>query len=485
LDHYLGAHDRGLTGLQRALHPRRQLLLLAALVLIAFAIQTYRLGQFPDTVLGDEADNVQYAARILLGAPPPGGLFGVDWTPQPAFSVYKQALFIALFGFKVAALRLPSAVSGSLALIPFYFLVRRQLSITASLLATALLASNVWYLNFARSGWNNIDVCFYMLMAMLGFMLALDSLSLPRSRRRVTWGYFAAAGLFASLGLYAYPAGRATTLAFVGMLPIAFLLYWKRRRILVWGFALLFAVEVVTFAPQAAYVVRHWESFNGRTNVVLFFNQTEFKADPAKSMLEHVLRNLRGPWDGTVNNTPQYSPPGEPQLDAVTGALAFGGMLLTLILAQFRRNAATWLWWLMLLSGWFMTQVLTAGTPNGARGIGYMPTLMFFAAVGLDGLLEILRELSRSLGRGRGLASLLQAACAAAILLVCVANVRHYVSWQSKPQTRSSRYIYLTVSEFPRWADDVVARARSGQGVTNLGMWRGLYPIPHPANPQT
>ena len=44
------------------------------------------------------------------------------------------------------ALRLPSAILSTLALVPFYFLARQVVSRLAALIAALLLACNLWYL---------------------------------------------------------------------------------------------------------------------------------------------------------------------------------------------------------------------------------------------------------------------------------------------------------------------------------------------------
>jgi predicted membrane-bound mannosyltransferase len=192
-------------------------------VLIACAIRIYNLGGFPDTILADEADNAQAAVRILHHQPPVNGFFGVDWTAQPAFSAYKEAAFLYVFGFTVMAMRLPSAIISAVALVPFYLLLRRQLSAAASMLTVGLLATDVWYLNFSRSDWNCIDVCFYALMAMLFLMQALDHLEASPPTRQRMWLHFAAAGFFCALGLYGYPAGRTITVGVLAFLPVAWL----------------------------------------------------------------------------------------------------------------------------------------------------------------------------------------------------------------------------------------------------------------------
>jgi len=471
------------TSLQSQSSRKVEWLLLGLVVLAGFAIRVYQLGSFPDTVLADEADNAQDSIRILYGQPPQNGLFGLDWTSQSAFSAYKEACFLAIFGFNITAMRLSSAILSTLALIPFYLLLRRQFSIIASLLATVLLCTNVWYLNFSRSGWNCIDICFYMLMAMLFLMWGLDALLQADTSHPWKWGHFAIAGFFCALGLYGYPAGRAITLAVIAFAPFAMLFYRHHMKKVLLGFGLLFAVEAVAFAPQAINIARNWERFNGRTNVVFIFNNPEFKANPAATMLGQLERNLRGPWDGSVNNTPQYSPVGEPQLDRIEGLLTLAGMVLTFLVAAVRRQPETWLWWLMLLVGWGLTQLFTVNTPNGARGIGYMPTLIYFTGVTLDIVISLVEN---TLKRTRALPVFRYSSISAIIVLVLftgVSNIKQYIDWQNTPHTRQDRYLYITAREFPQWAQWIVDHARNQGSVTNVGQWREAHPIEDIANP--
>jgi 4-amino-4-deoxy-L-arabinose transferase-like glycosyltransferase len=457
--------------------------LLALVVSAAFAVRIYRLGDFPDTVLADEADNAQSAIYIVYGHPPGNGFFGFDWTPQPAMSVYKEAAFLAVLGFNIAAMRLPSALMSALALIPFYILLRRQLSALASFLATILLATSLWYLNFSRSGWNNIDVCFYMLMAMLCLMWALDGVKSSAAEPWAIRGRFAVAGFCCALGLYAYPSGRAITLAVLAFFPIAVLCYRQQVRTVALGYAVLVGVELLVFAPEAVYVAKNWAFFNGRSNVVLILNSPTFKADPRATMLRQVENNLLGPWVGRVNNTPQYTPVGEPQLDQISGALAFLGMILTLAVVAFRRRGETWLWWLMLVSGWTLTQVLTTNTPNGARGVGYMPTYLYFAGIGIEGIVRTIASDGSGMSRAVWARRVSIPVSVALVLAAGYANVAHYVAWQSNPQTRQARYLYVTSREFPEWSEAIVDRATEALGATNVGLWREAHPILDRANP--
>jgi hypothetical protein len=58
---------------------------------------------------------------------------------------------------------------------------------------------------------------------------------------------------------------------------------------------------------------------------------------------------------------------------------------MTILTGRLRGRADPWLWCLMLLGGW-IAQLLTVGPPNGARGVDYVPVVINFAGVTLDGI---------------------------------------------------------------------------------------------------
>jgi hypothetical protein len=139
--------------------------------------------------------------------------------------------------------------------------------------------------------------------------------------------------------------------------------------------------------------------------VVLLLNDPDYKKDPAGTMLQQLKRNLRGPWDGEVNNSPQYFPVGKPQFSETD---------------RHPRPAG-----------------------DGAEPGAWQPTVV--AAAGL--------------------------------------NVRQYVDWQSDPDTRAARYLYVTASEFSAGAGEIVDLASTRQRSMNVGQWRNAHPIQDIANP--
>jgi hypothetical protein len=324
-----------------------------------------------------------------------------------------------------------------------------------------------------------------MLMAMLFLMWAVDATVTNKNLPSLKWKYFAAAGFFCALGLYGYPSGRAITLAVIAFVPIVLLFYRQHYKMLLLGFAVLFVVEATLFAPLGIYIAKKWESFNRRTNVVLVLNSQEYKANPVGTVLQQLNKNIRAPWNGRVNNTPQYTPAREPQLERFTGFLVLMGMVLTFILGSFRGRPETWLWWLMLLAGWTITQILTTNTPNGARGIGYMPAFIFFAGVSLHALQQgISNVLSRKIPYADYATKYLAFAILTGLILwIGYLNVAHYVNWQTAPQTREARYLYVTAREFQDWSAKIMELNTNQFQTMNVGQWRELHPIENKGNP--
>ena len=111
------------------------------------------LEQVPNSVTADELDFASNALQVLTGQGP--GLFGLDWTPEPALGLHFMVGSMVLFGQTLFAERLVAAVLTALAIIPFYALTRRVASQRATVLATLLFAAARWRLHFARSGWTN------------------------------------------------------------------------------------------------------------------------------------------------------------------------------------------------------------------------------------------------------------------------------------------------------------------------------------------
>lgn len=442
---------------------RRYPLLLAALLAGALLLRLVALGSFPANLTADEADNLIVIYQILYGRGPT--LFGLDWKPNPVLSLHAAAPFVRLFPDSAFGLRLLSALTSTAALIPLYALYRRSLSAPAALLSLALLSASVWYLNFSRSGWENVHVV---------LLTACAAWLLTRALETAQWRYWAFAGAAAALGLYAYFAGRAILLALLAYAPVALWRYRDRWGRVAAGYALLALVALSLFVPQLPAIRRNPELFNIRAERVSALRAADTGYFGHEGKLEvlayQAARNARFFFDGAVLGGPSYSPPeqllqdtrpryspfGRPLLDPVTGGLFLAGLVLAL-----RHPLRCGLWWALLLVPWVVTQVLTINTPDAARGIGMLPAIYFFVALALDRAWRLLPE--RRAGRG---------ALVAAILLTAAWTTVSYVRWAASPETLAAREPAVPLERFGEWSALQIGRARVNQPLLPVSVWK-------------
>lgn len=424
------------------------------------------LEQVPNSVTADELDFFSNALQVLTGQGP--GLFGLDWTPEPALGLHFMVGSMVLFGQTLFAERLVAAVLTALAIIPFYALARRVASQQAAVLATILFAAARWLLLFARSGWNNGYIVLYLLLAAWCLTLALE-----RERLRYWLGFGASLALL----LLGYFAGRAVVVAFAAYLLL--LLAGRLRAADRAGFLRLAqgggaaaAVCLLLILPQIPAVVQHWDLFNRRTADVFILNQPlpsgETRASELGQQAWQAVRSFlledptlgTAPFDSVSQRDARYKAIGSSWLDPVSAGLFVIGMVIALAR---RRGLA--LWWCLLLIPLGITQVLSVDTPDGARALPAIAPMFIFVALTIDALLAMLPQ-----------RRWLWEAMLAASVLVAVYNVATYVRWVDAPTTIAARQPGVPVGGFYTWRDFQLARLRAHQGVMPASEYDTLDP---------
>lgn len=442
------------------LDEKRFLLWLVPLSAFALTIRLVSLSTIPPNVSPDEADNLRVVYHILEGKGP--GFLGLDWKPAPAFSVYVISLFMRIFGLSIVGMRMASVVLSVATVILFYLLARRTLSDFASLWGALLLSSGLWYLHFSRNGWDNVQVSLFAVGAALSLDLAI---------RQKGWRFYAFTGVFASLGLYGHLAGRPIILAILVYLPLALLLNPDDRKQILKGYAIILLTAMILFLPQARIVWERWEYFNSRVQLLWIWNvERPYLGDwdTMQILLHQVERTLRAfflmdPRVNTYGLNQKYLRLGWAFLDPLSSVLYWAGLVVSLFM--WRRTA---LWWCFLLVLLLPIQILSSGTPDGARAIGTAPFLYLFIALGIDRVLYWGRRYRRAVG------SLM-----AVILSVAVAiNLWAYVEWMEWPTTAKERQPAVEVEEFETWQRLQIEAARRGAGGFSVREWhkmRGNY----------
>ena len=339
-------------------------------------LRFWDLSGNPAMVHGDSAECGIQGLEILFGKV--GDVFGFSpWysTPYPAHLPYTASF--ALAGKTVLGLRLPSALVGTLCMIPLYFLVRGWLGRRAAQIATALFALSHSAIHFSRIGLWNIQALF---LTLVGFTFLIAAL---RKGSAVLASF---AGIAAGLGFYTYTGGRLVFVVSVALLALQLVLGPRRRVFCVGGFvAAAFAVAVtpliVNYATDPDVFKRdrtgsvfalaestrgHVESVTGETSA-------------AGILRVQTIRSLRGFLD-LRDLSGQYG--GEKVLASpVTATLMLAGILIALLRFRETESRLVLLWaGLGLLLG----SILIIDPPSHTRLIVLLPVPFILSALALE-----------------------------------------------------------------------------------------------------
>ena len=187
-----------------------ELRILFLIILLALFLRFYHLGKVPpspdwdEAALGYNAYSIMKTGRDEYGKLLPLILRSFD-DYKPALYTYLVIPFIKIFGLNTFAVRLPSAILGTLTILLTYFLTKElfsnsPFSILYSLFTIFLLSLSPWHLHFSRIAFeSNVGLFFNVLFALL-FLKSLEKPSL-----------FPLSVLSATLNIYVYQGEKIFT----------------------------------------------------------------------------------------------------------------------------------------------------------------------------------------------------------------------------------------------------------------------------------
>jgi hypothetical protein len=187
---------------------KRFLLLLAVVLLLAFALRVYQLTAVPPGLTHDEANHGREALGVLDGVYL--FYFPLNYGSEPLYS-YTVALSMALFGEGLLALRLVNVFFGVAAIAVTALWAMRAFDRPTALLAAALTAVSFWPLATSRQALRAGMLPFFMATAVWFFWQIVTA---PPENARKRW--LAPLDLAYLCGLYsAHLPGRPRGLAHV------------------------------------------------------------------------------------------------------------------------------------------------------------------------------------------------------------------------------------------------------------------------------
>ncbi len=359
---------------------RATLFLLALLTALGALLRLWALGDRPPGFYHDEAYYALDALVVLAGVRPI--FFEANNGREPLF-IYLTALGIEALGRTPVALRLVSAVVGTLTIPATFLMARALFSARVGLLTAAVVTVSVWTVNLSRIGFRAVTMPLIVALVVWQGTLAF------RTRRK---RHFVLAGALYGLLFYTYLAARFTPLA----LALAGLVYWAarwlatRRRGKVagepagppfpWrGVALAAVASLLVAAPLLAYFAGHAGETLQRGGQVSILNPAINKGDPWGLLGRNIVAAL-GMFNVRGDFIPRHNVPLRPVFDPLLGLAFLVGVGLAL--RRWRQPSALFcLAWTATL---LLPTILAEDTPHFLRAVGILPVAFVFPALGLD-----------------------------------------------------------------------------------------------------
>ncbi len=208
-------------------------LILVGIIILAFGLRFYQLGNNPPSLDWDEAA-LGYNAYSLLktGRDEYGTRFPLTFRSfddyKPPVYIYLTIPSVALFGLNDWAVRFPSAFLGALTVIVFFLLVKELLGdLKLALLAMLFLAISPWHLQFSRVAFETNIALSFTVFGTWAFLKGLKK-----------GNFLILAMFFFGTALYSYHSARV----FVPLLGLSLVVVFRKKLIKLWRHCLLAAI---------------------------------------------------------------------------------------------------------------------------------------------------------------------------------------------------------------------------------------------------
>ena len=341
-------------------------------VLLALPLRVINTNLVPVNLTGDEASAGLNAIEFLKGDW--NNIFRTAWFAFPSLFFTIPAFFIAWLGQTTQALRIPSAIAGSLTVGGVYLLGRSMFNHRTGVYAALLLTATHMHLHFSRIGLNNIwDGLFFV----LGTLAVYQAWKTERRR------FYILAGFILGFAQYFYTSSRLLlVLVFIWLLGVGLYDWVKLKRSLPDIFIMGWAALITVF-PLAWFYINHPDEFFAPMRrvallgPVLEYTMQTSGRTAADILSTELLKGVRAYTD--VPPTAWYKPG-----VAILFPFAASIFLLGLVLLLMRwKGGQTWLLfsWLVLFS---LMAGLSESTPAAQRYVGALPAVALVTAYGLN-----------------------------------------------------------------------------------------------------
>lgn len=361
---------------------------LMAIYLLGIFFRFHMLHAVPAELGSDHAEKLLDVYDVLQGQRP---IFFPRNTGREPMQFYITYALIEYMGFSLdfTALKVGTAIIGSLALLAVFLLVREAFNEDVALIATLLVAVSQWHVGISRMG---LRYPFPSLWATLAIWFLLRAV---RTHRRSD---FVLCGAMTGAGLYTYIPCRVVPLVVAGVLGLHLVLDLRGRRADVNRYlancALCGLAALVVFLPLLRYMLDYPDQFWFRA-VTRATGAEQALATSPWLVLLHNFKNALLAFNVWGDQVPVTVIPVVPFLDFVSGGLFALGFLWVLTNALAGKRMAQY--WLLAFVVFLLPSVLSLAypgeNPSAVRMGAAIPYVYACAAVAVYSLLQAVRRM--------------------------------------------------------------------------------------------
>jgi len=350
------------------------------LLLLGAGLRLVGWGDVPPGLYHDEAYNGLDALKVLQGHFPL--YFAANNGREPLF-LYLIAASVGVLGRSPLAVRLPSFFVGFLTLAATYDLTRVLFNRRVARWALAVLAVTFWHIHLSRMGFRAV-----LLPLFTALFLAQAVRGVKTGRIR----HWIAAGTLYGGMWYTYMAARFTPVALCAVL--VYILLTRRRAALVHarGALVFCAAALLVLLPLGVYTLQNPEIVLARTGQVTIFSPEIHQGHFWATLARHTWNTaamffIQG--DRIWRHNLAWRPVWDPALGlaCVIGiGVALGGRFRARARnrqAGTRGHALPLVLIVLWTAAMALPTLLAEDAPHFLRGVGVLPTVVLFPALGL------------------------------------------------------------------------------------------------------
>ena len=426
--------------------------ILALLIITVFSliVRIIYLNSIPLNITGDESWDISQVYRILYDTNvKPLTLLGDGSVASIVF--YPVVILLKIFGLdnSILFLRFNIIIYSILALIGFYFLLKKYTSFYIALIFTLLLSANYVFLNFSRTAWVNMMSVFSGIFLILFTEKAIEE-------KKYLWFIFS--GFFAGIGFYAYHYGRILA-AFIILYLLIKLILNKFNKKIIKGLILFFITLFITILPLIIQLHSTGvESISRRPASTYAFskeNINNFNDSKTQLLLHQIKYSLRGfiLLDGKISNegveNTRYVPRNQSFVNPMIKIL----FILSLIYFIFKFKNS--IWFFVILSV-LITQILSVLPPNLSRGLFFLPIVYFIIAFFMFEFINIIKKWGINL-------KIIYITITIIFVGIIIWDINNYFQWMNTNYIKNARQPAIDYNEFLIWQDYQINLIKNGQ----------------------